>query len=529
MNDHRYDVAIVGFGPTGATAANLLGQASLRVAVFESATSIYQLPRAVHFDGEIMRVFQSIGLAEQILPTTVVPEGFDFIDGDGNALFGYRGGGAITRNGWAGDYMFYQPELDAVLQSGVQRFPNVEVFAGHDVVAITDDGDTVDVTARPVGGGAELIANASYVLGCDGAKSVTRRLAGIELEDLDFNQPWLVIDTMLKRDCPRLPRVAQQICDPAGPATFVPSRGNHRRWEFMLMPGEDPDEITATERVWQLLQPWITPDDAEIVRHVVYTFHAVQAKQWRMGRVLIAGDAAHQMPPFLGQGMCAGIRDAANLAWKLELVLNGHASPGLLDTYMTERAPHVRAIIRQAVSTGNIIQTTDPAVARARDERFRSSAQTAPTGGDGGSFNIPMPRLGDGVHAPASCERSGTLFPQGPVHAPTLTALLDDVIGNRFAIVADAAAAHAVAADPLPLELASFLDEIDVARFALVDESPPPHGWTPVTDQSGVVTEWFGPDRLAIVRPDRYVFGIASPSEFGALVEHLRAALICGA
>lgn len=519
MTDSQYDVVIVGYGPVGQTAANLLGQMGYRVAAFEMATSVYNKPRAVHFDAEVMRIFQSIGLAETVLPSTAPIKGVDFLNGDGGILFSVRTPQRRTLNGWDGDYMFYQPKLEEALQAGAKRFDNVEVYAGHEVLDITaredQDGQghvEVDVEQRLTN--ATFTVKADYVIGCDGARSITRKLAGIELDDMKFDQPWLVIDTMLKREVD-LPDVAQQICDPKRPTTFVPSSGGHRRWEIMLMPGDDPDEIVKIDRVWELLSPWITPDDAEVIRHVVYTFHAVIADPWRNGRVLIAGDAAHQMPPFLGQGMCAGIRDVANLCWKLDFVKRGLASDALLDTYQEERSPHVRTIIERAVRTGGIIQTTDPDVAKQRDERFRLASGSIAAGDDeDGPFNMGMPSLRGGVCQPGN-DRSGKPFPQGPSRsADGREELLDEFVGARFAVFTDAATAKMVSQQLTP-ELLELVTSLDIALVALDTPSvpPAPHGFTGVADETGVALKWLGEGNIAVVRPDRYVYGIATDAD----------------
>ena len=213
---------------------------------------------------------------------------------------------------------------------------------------------------------------ARYVVGCDGARSMVRKAMGTAMVDLGLHQPWLVFDVRLKADVPGLPDHTVQHCDPARPMTYCNVTGNRRRWEIMLMPGDDPAQLVQPETLWQLVSKWVTPEQADIERAVIYTFHSVIAEGWRQGRLLLAGDAAHQTPPFLGQGMCAAIRDASNLAWKLEAVLRGHADDALLDTYESERSPHVRAFIDLAVKLGDIIQTTDPQAARERDAKFKA-------------------------------------------------------------------------------------------------------------------------------------------------------------
>jgi len=243
--------------------------------------------------------------------------------------------------------------------------------------------DMSDSTTRRV--------HARYLIGADGARSIVRKQTGVRVEDLCFDQPWLVVDTLLRRDV-QLPELVQQICDPARPTTFIPMSGLRRRWEFMLLPGEDATAMEKPERIAELLAPWVEPDDVEIVRAVVYAFHAVLAHPWRERRVFLAGDAAHQMPPFLGQGMCSGVRDAHNLVWKLALVLRGLASDELLDTYEIERSPHVRSIIETAVALGGLLQTTDPKVAAERDAMMLAPGASGPPRND-------MPGLTTGVIA----------------------------------------------------------------------------------------------------------------------------------
>jgi len=519
VTDNRYDVIIVGYGPVGEVLANLLGKAGMRVAVYEIATGIYDLPRAVGFDAEIMRIFQSIDLVNAILPSTKPLKRYEFVTGEGETLFKFDAPEPPTYHHWATNYLFYQPELEAALQSGVDRFPNVEVHLGHEVTDIRQDASCVEVEVRQADTGATSTVASDYLIGCDGARSIARKLAGIELDDLNFDQPWLVVDVMLKRDVTTLPWAATQVCDPSRPTTIIPSRGNHRRWEFMLMPDDDPEEIINIDRVRELLSPWVSPDDAEIVRHVVYTFHGLVATRWRDGRVFLAGDSAHQMPPFLGQGMCSGLRDAANIAWKLDLVRRGAASDALLDTYEVERSPHVRSITERAMHIGSIIQTTDPEVAKLRDENFRSAAERQFTiDDDTGPIKQRMPGIADGVLMQSGDDRVGQLFPQGPVAlSDGGEALLDDVIGRRFAVVAADHAAASISGD-----LLKAFAHISPAYIALGSGDPPPSvDWTSAVDRTGVITKTLG-DSIAVVRPDRYIYGVANDvQELSALAESL--------
>lgn len=481
MSDVDVDVAVVGYGPVGATAAALAAQRGLRVAAFEREAGVYHLPRAANFDAEIMRVWQQIGCAEAILPCALPGSGMHFLRADGSLLFGLDAHEGEGKNGWAEHYLFYQPDLEGALRARAAEL-GVAVHLQHEVEAMAQepDGASATVRVRDLATGARREVRARWLLGCDGARSLARGAIGAELEDLRFDQPWLVVDTVLRRDV-ELPRVAIQYCDPARPMTFVPMWGRRRRWEFMLMPGDTRETMERPERVRELLSRFVDPDDVEVVRAVVYTFHALIVRPWRRGRMFLLGDAAHQMPPFLGQGMCAGVRDAANLIWKLDLVERGLAADTLLDTYEAERAPHVRAIIDAAVGAGNLIQTTDPAVAALRDQQL----------GQAGPGAVPremVPGLTSGLlDATAGGRGAGEMVPQPRCASG---ARLDDVLGRGFAVLS---ASDVRAA--LSEEARTFWDRLG-ARFVVSD----------------ALDRWLA-ERAAqavVVRPDRYAFALAA-------------------
>jgi 3-(3-hydroxy-phenyl)propionate hydroxylase len=489
MSTEVFDVAIVGHGPAGAMLANLLGQAGLSVLVIEREAGIYPLPRAIHFDGEVMRVFQNAGLRRAVEAISRPGlSGMHFVNAQGQTLL-IRGGTTFEGpHGCASNYYFHQPELEQVLREGAQRFDTVQVLLGHEVSAIEEHGDHAALTVTRREDGQTRHHRARYVVGCDGARSLVRRLLQSPMRDLGLEQPWLVFDVLLGDNAPELPPHTVQYCDPSRPMTYCNVTGRRRRWEIMLMPGDDREDLVRPERLWQLVSPWIRPDQASIERAVIYTFHSVIAEGWRRGRLMLAGDAAHQTPPFLGQGMCAAIRDAANLAWKLHAVLRRGADDRLLDSYEAERSPHVHAFIDLAVRLGNIIQTTDPQAARERDQRFLQGSPEI--------FEFPAPRLGPGVWRGQSPE-IGRPFAQ-----PRLGdgRLLDEHLGQRFALIAHptllAQAGHA---------LRERWDAADLA--VLPAQAPALADWL---DTHGV--------RAIMLRPDRYVMGTAtSPEELETL------------
>lgn len=478
--DTLFDVAIVGFGPTGATLANLLGSAGLSVLVLEKEAEVYPMPRAIHFDGEVMRIFQSIGLRDEVIaisrPGT---QGMHFVNGAGEPMLIRGGTAALGPHGCANNYYFHQPELEALLRRGASRFGSVSVRLRHELVGLAQDDGGVTLSVRDLCGDRRDDFRARYVIGCDGARSPVRTSMGTPMVDLGLRQPWLVFDVMLQREVD-LPDHTVQHCDPARPMTYCNVIGARRRWEIMVLPDDDRAALVEPDNLWRMVSRWVRPEDARLERAVIYTFHSVIAKGWRQGRLLLAGDACHQTPPFLGQGMCAGIRDAANLAWKLEAVLRGRAPDSLLDTYESERAPHVRSLIELAVRLGNLIQTTDPVLARERDAKFLA--------GQPEIFELPAQLLGQGAFESQQGSPAGRPFPQ-----PRLAdgRLLDELLGRRMAVIGRNGTISGVSA--------ATAERWQRAGAIVIDR--PDAG----------LTEWLDThDADAVVlRPDRYIVGVA--------------------
>ncbi|MFZ3008701.1 MAG: bifunctional 3-(3-hydroxy-phenyl)propionate/3-hydroxycinnamic acid hydroxylase, partial [Phenylobacterium sp.] len=358
------DVLVVGLGPVGCVLTALLARRGVRVIAVEKDAGVYPLPRAVHFDHEIMRLFQGLGITEEILACARPLPDYEFRAADGELLMNLPPA-RETPSAWGSGYMFHQPSLDAVLRSLLDTLPSAEVRLGAALEGFTQDTD--GVTAQVVG---ETI-RARYIVGCDGAWSPVREAIGGGLFDYQFDEPWLVVDATVTDGC-RVPQVNIQVCDPARPTTCVLSGPGRHRWEFMLLPGEDPQAMLDDAVARALIAPWDC-GPVEIERKAVYRFHGLVAHRWRSGRALIAGDAAHQTPPFAGQGMCSGLRDAANLAWKLEAVLAGQAADTLLDTYQAEREPHVRAAIELAIGMGRVVCLLDREAAARRDAGMRAA------------------------------------------------------------------------------------------------------------------------------------------------------------
>ena len=420
-NETRVDIAIIGCGPVGAMLANLLGMQGVRTLVLEREASIYHLPRACHFDDEVMRLLQTVGLAETMSKLVHVSPGMRFVDDTGRLLLDWSRPAEIGPQGWNASYRFHQPELEQVLRDGLQRFTCVDIKLRTEVFALEQSAEAVTVRYEDLASGSLERCRAQYVVGCDGARSLVRRMIGLPMEDLGFHERWLVVDAILKRPRPDLGDYSLQFCRARRPATYVRGTGDRRRWEVTLLPDEDAAAVTKPSRVFELLEPWVGPGDVDLERAAVYTFHSALAPRWRHGRLLIAGDSAHLTPPFLGQGMCAGMRDVGNLAWKLGWVLAHRADETLLDTYQAERSPHVLEYIELAVRLGGLINT------RAMEAALPGAAP----GGEPVRMSSIKPRLGPGLalgwNGPAR-----SIAPQPRRGDGTR---LDDHVGYHFAAV----------------------------------------------------------------------------------------------
>lgn len=355
MDDQDCDILIIGGGPTGVTLASLLAKRGIRVIVAEKEADIFPLPRAAHIDHEGMRILQEAGAAEAVMATCRTADRYEFRNARGRVLLSFDGAEQIGPGGWPVANMIHQPSVERALRQALADRADDALRCEWAMRTFSEDSAGVTVQIDTPDG--ERTIRAGWLVGADGARSPVREACGLAFEDLGFEEPWLVVDVLVD-DPARLPSANLQICDPARPTTCVMMGEGRHRWEFMILPGETPEEVSKPAFVANLLAPWNVDGAVRIERTAVYTFRARIARQWRTGRVLLAGDAAHQTPPFAGQGMCSGLRDAANLAWKLAALVEGKAEEALLDTYQLERAPNLRATIDMAIMMGRMVCTT---------------------------------------------------------------------------------------------------------------------------------------------------------------------------
>ncbi|MDX3101900.1 bifunctional 3-(3-hydroxy-phenyl)propionate/3-hydroxycinnamic acid hydroxylase MhpA [Nonomuraea angiospora] len=508
MQNSQHEVVIVGAGPVGLATARMLGQRGHDVVVVERWPEPYPLPRAVHFDDEIGRVFQSMELAREVAAITEpVPDFYEWRNAAGEALLRIDWSGTGP-NGWPTANFFSQPQLEQVLARALDSMPNVGLVRGVDVVDIEEHEDRVVVRAGDtrVGKPGQILGptratrsfTARYVIGCDGANSFVRSRMPVEMQDQGFFFDWLIVDTIPTDDVAWSP-MNWQLCDPVRPTTIVSGGPGRRRWEFMRLPGEDAAGLATSETAWKLLAAWgRTPDNTHLERHAIYTFAARWADTWNIGRLAIAGDAAHQMPPFAGQGMCSGLRDAANLSWKLDRVLRGASEPRLLDTYTSERSLHLQHAITMSVELGKVICVLDPRQAAQRDARMIADdadpAKVLPV--------TARPVLGNGIVA-AECALGGTLAPQFAVEVDHSPQLLDTATGSGAVLLLHAGRPADQLLNPSLWQSLATVD--GTAKSVAADGDPDLH------DATGAWARWFDANAVAavLIRPDHYIYGTA--------------------
>ena len=477
----KHDVLIIGLGPVGAILASLCARSGLSVKVIERDHEVYKEPRAIVLDHEVVRQLGLIDCADDVLAYSTPGQGYEFINSDREILTA-RGAppGPMPTGYWPAN-LFHQPSMERVVRSRLEKMPNVDIELGVEFLGLEQNDEGINAIARRP----------------DGGRSLVRRYLDVQMEDLNFNEPWVVVDVKLLSDDTGLSKNGVQLCDPARPTTCVPSGPGRHRWEFMLKPHETAEEVTRPETLREWISAWTDPDKIELERSAVYRFHGLVAKKWRGGRVMIIGDAAHQMPPFMGQGLCAGARDAFNLAWKLVTVSNGQAPLNFLDTVELERSPHVKEVTKGAIAMGKTVCVTDPEEAKRRDEKMMEDHKT------GKGFAFPgVPRIESGV---LDDPIAGSVFPEPYIGPPDSPSRLDIAVGYVPLLVlsnpdqltcGSQSVIDRIRREHPTMEIAA-LTSSDVQLVDLLD--PEKHVAGLIEDQQAI-----------LVKPDRIVFGRGS-------------------
>jgi 3-(3-hydroxy-phenyl)propionate hydroxylase len=531
-------VLVVGAGPTGLTLANLLGRYGVETILIERNVSTVQEPRAVSIDDESLRTMQAAGMIDEVAKDVI-------LGGYGYHYFTRHGHRFAAVLPTAADYgyprrcPFQQPLFEATLRQGLARYPHVRPLFGHKLVGFTQDasGVTADVERAD---GSRVEIRAGYLAACDGGSSPIRKLLGIPLVGSSFEERWVVLDIVNRKDAIQHTHV---YCSAERPAITLPGPHGTRRWEFRLRDDETDAEALKPESIRGMLALYGGDTEAEIVRQIVYTFHARTAERWSDGRVFLAGDAAHLTPPFAGQGMNSGVRDAHNLSWKLAAVTQGRIVPRLLDSYAQERKPHAWSLIMMAVRMGQVMNPTT----RLRENLLVNAIRIANLVPGVRDYFMqmkfkPKPRFEAGFLVPDGADRKRTLvgrmFPQPRVvtvdqraaaGAGDREVLLDEVTGPGFALLAYGPdALHALMAAEHPLWRRLEAQKVAILPPEAKVPSPIPSGYAVALDRGGRFAKLFGASqtRLVLLRPDRYVAAVFAPERTDETVAALKR-MIC--
>ena len=537
------EVVISGLGPTGLILAHMLGMRGHRVVVLEREPVFYGNARAVYTDDECMRIFQHIGAAQQVQEKMLLETPVQFTRPDGSVMGQYM---PLARPfGWPVVNFFYQPYLETTLTELLTRYPNVEVRRGRELTGFEQDAngvtithqatqtyrfsDSTDVKAQRSAVDADLqTLSAKYLIGADGGRSVVREKLGIKMTGKNFPEPWLVVDLQQKDRAAGLRHMPyfNFVVDPKMPVVSCVQPDGFHRFEFMLMQGQTKEWLEQDDTVRMLLSKYVNPDDFIVKRKLVYTFNALMAKEWRKGRVLLAGDAAHMTPQFMGQGASSGVRDGYNLGWKLSAVLKGQAGDALLDSYERERRDHAQAMIDISVLLKDVVSMTHPVSTAARDLLLRGALKIKPLrdyAQNGGWKPKPIYTKGQYFGLPRRRRKGpeGALCPQPQVRRfDGRRVLLDEVLGEGYALVGLGCDPRAV----LAADTRRQLDALGTRYLTLYPygerpqatkgvERRNPDGLLEVEDIAGEMVAWFQKaghqnDAVALLRPDKFAFGV---------------------
>ena len=487
----EYDVVVVGLGPAGTLFSLLLNDSSIRILGIDKDREIYNLPRAVNIDDEGLRIMQRLNLEHIYLDNSTVISGAYFVDDKLQKLSGMDiPKDFLTGNGWPPGAMFHQPYTDELLREELLK-TDCTIHLETELTEIIDKNDYYIVKTKNLSTLKENSVSTKYIIGADGASSKVRSILGIAQEDLDYDKNWLVVDVKLNQDN-NLPGYAAQICDPKRISTYIPAHLPYRRWEFILLEGETKEEMLKKDKIQELISPWIESDGYQIIRAAVYRFHSLLTDKFRHGNCFLIGDAAHQNPPFMGQGMMSGYRDALNLSWKLTAVIQKLLSENILETYEKERKPHSRFVVEGSAAIGKLMSAYSDAVKRGNSSDVPQELL------DKGYGSYSLPPLDDGILYKGKSDNKrmvGFHFPQPLLmEGSKCKERYDHILGKRFCVVSK----EKVALTP---DQKDFYKKIKT-KFLVLEES--------MINNNPWIKEFMVNSKTYIIRPDRHIFGSTS-------------------
>ena len=487
---NHYDVIVIGLGPSGSMAALMLESYGIKVLCIDKEKEIYNLPRAVTISDQGFRMAQLAGIEDIYERNSTTLGGAYFTDKDLEII-----GGAIdlnnfiTQNGWPPSSLFHQPYTDQAIREKLLK-TNVEMLLGHELIGINENENCIDLKLHNLDNQEKVELTCNYLIGADGGSSSVRRILGITQEDLNYNRDWVVIDVELRCDN-SLGDCLIQVCDKERLATFVPSHLPFRRWEFIIHEHEDKDSFLEDRKIHELISKWLQPSEYKIIRKAVYQFHSVLAEKFQMRNCFLIGDAAHQAPPFMGEGMMSGYRDAINLSWKIALSIKKNLSSNLLQSYELERKPHSRFVVKNSAGIGELME----AYAEAENPEQVPSDLV-----DKGYGSFIIPNLLEGLFYKGKANKSkhsGEIYPQPILYRnKKIYKRLDHLLGKNFAILSKT-----------PYEISDenqdYLNFLGCSSLILEEEYLEDNPW---------LESFMKQEKIYLVRPDRYIFGSTDSS-----------------
>ena len=482
--NHDYDVAIIGLGPVGSFAALLLEKRGLKVLAIDKDKDIYSLPRAVSISDQGLRMAQEVDIDDIYIDNSSELGGAGFVDenlkfiGEAINLKGFT-----TPNGWAPMRLFHQPYTDKEIRKKIQE-TSINTLLHHELLNVKNREKDVLFTIKNLGDSTEVECTSKYLIGADGGSSSLRKLLKISQEDLHYNRDWVIVDVELTVPN-RLEDKAIQVCDPERIGTFIPAHLPFRRWEFIIYEDEDKNDFNDDKKIQELISRWLNPSEYKIIRKAIYQFHSVLAHDFRKGNCFLMGDAAHQNPPFMGEGMMSGYRDAFNLAWKISYVINNGFSDVLLDSYQEERRPHAKFVVENSAGIGELME----AYAQASDPNEVPKELVAK-----GYGSFVLPNLDEGLFYGGKALDSlaaGQLFPQIVVYEDgEISERKDCLFGDGFTLISQ----HEISISDSHRD---FLNKLN-CNYLILDKE--------IIDSNPWVNGFLELGNTYILRPDKYIY-----------------------